>query len=100
MRDMKAAIDATVAKQGTYVLTFHPGSWIRNDQVVELVDHAVRDRPGKGKVVFLNFREMHQRLTEDFRKCELLPLTQLLRRKVQHAMSPKGVPNRCSNVAV
>ena len=34
IRDMKAAIDATVAKRGTYVLTFHPGGWIRNDHVV------------------------------------------------------------------
>jgi len=63
VRDMKAAIDATVAKRGTYVLTFHPGGWIRNDQVVEMVDHAVRDRAGK--VMFLNFREMHERLTKN-----------------------------------
>jgi len=63
VRDMKAAIDATVAKRGTYVLTFHPGGWIRNDQVVEMVDHAVRDRAGKVK--FLNFRDMHERLTKN-----------------------------------
>lgn len=61
--DMKAAIDATVAKHGTYVLTFHPGGWIRNDQVVDMVDHAVQDRAEKVK--FLNFRDMHERLTKN-----------------------------------
>lgn len=40
LEDMKAAFDATVRKQGVYVLTFHPGWWIRNDQVTELIRHA------------------------------------------------------------
>ena len=62
VRDMKAAIDATVIKQGVFTLTHHPGGWIRNDQVIELVEHAVGGRPGKVK--FLNFREVHDRLTE------------------------------------
>lgn len=61
--DMKAAIDATVSKQGIYVLTHHAGQWIRNDQVIELIDHAV-DRYGD-QVKFLNFREVYQRLTEN-----------------------------------
>ena len=59
--DMNAAIDATLVKQGVFVLTHHPGGWIRNDQVVELVEHAVKGR--EGKVKFLNFREVHDRLT-------------------------------------
>ncbi len=58
--DMQAAIDATVAKQGTFTLVFHPHNWIRNDQVIELIDHAV-SRHGK-KVKFLNFREAQERL--------------------------------------
>ncbi len=40
LEDMKCALDAAVHKQGVYVLTFHPGWWIRNDQVVELIRHA------------------------------------------------------------
>ncbi len=62
LADMKAALDATVLKQGVFTLTFHPGAWIRSDQVVELVGHAVAGRPGKVK--FLNFREVHERLTQ------------------------------------
>jgi hypothetical protein len=60
--DMKAAIDATVSKQGIYVLTHHAGAWIRNDQVVDLIDHAV-ERYGR-KVKFLNFREVYDRLVK------------------------------------
>jgi hypothetical protein len=63
LADMKAAIDATVLKQGVYVLTFHPYGWMRNDQVVELIDHAVA-KYGK-KVKFLNFREVYERLTHN-----------------------------------
>lgn len=59
--DMIAALDVAVVKQGVYVLTFHPGAWIRNDQVVELVDYAAK-KHGK-KVKFLNFREVYDRLT-------------------------------------
>ncbi len=61
--DMKAAIDSTAAKQGLYVLTHHAGAWIRNDQVIELIDHAVT-RHGR-KVKFLNFREVHDRLVKN-----------------------------------
>ncbi len=58
--DMKAALDAVVLKQGTFNLVFHPHGWIRNDQVVELIDHAVA-RHG-GKVKFLTFREAIDRI--------------------------------------
>ena len=61
--DMKAAIDATAIKQGVYTLTFHPHNWIRSDQVVDLVDHAVA-KYGR-KVKFLNFREIYERLTRN-----------------------------------
>lgn len=63
VRDMKAAIDAVAIKQGIFVLTFHPGAWIRNDQVIELIDHAT-SRYGT-KVKFLNFREVYDRLTQN-----------------------------------
>ncbi|MFH1264873.1 MAG: polysaccharide deacetylase family protein, partial [Planctomycetota bacterium] len=63
VRDMKAAIDATLIKQGAFTLTHHPGGWIRNDQVIELVEHAVGGR--EGKVKFLNFQEVHDRLTKN-----------------------------------
>ncbi len=60
VRDFKAALDATVIKQGTFNLVFHPHGWIRNDQVVELIDHVVAKHGPKIK--FLNFREAQERL--------------------------------------
>ena len=63
VRDMKAAIDATVVKQGVFTLTFHPGVWIRNDQVIDMLDHAVKAR--EKKVLVLNFPEVHERLTKN-----------------------------------
>jgi putative membrane-bound dehydrogenase-like protein len=62
VEDWKAALDCTVIKQGVFCLVFHPHGWIRNDQVVELIDHAVK-KHGK-KVKFLNFREAHERLSK------------------------------------
>ena len=61
VEDMKLALDGVVAKKGVYNLVFHPHNWIRNDQVNQLIDHAV-NRYGS-KVKFLNFREAHRRLT-------------------------------------
>ena len=60
--DWKAAIDATVLKQGSFNLIFHPHGWIRNDQLVELIDYAV-NKHGK-KIKFLNFREAQARLNK------------------------------------
>ena len=60
LADMQAALDAVVIKQGVYNLCFHPHGWIRNDQIVAFIDHAVA-RHGK-KVKFLNFREAAERL--------------------------------------
>ena len=56
--DFKAAVDATVAKQGAVSLCFHAGGWMSNEQMVEIVDHA--DRTHGRKVKFLNMREMDE----------------------------------------
>jgi hypothetical protein len=58
--DMKAALDATVIKQGVFNMVFHPHGWIRNDQIVELIDYA-QEKYGK-RVKFLTFREAIERL--------------------------------------
>ncbi len=63
VRDFQAAIDATVVKQGVFALCFHPHGWIRNDQIVELIDYAHK-RYGR-RVKFLNFREVQQRLDKN-----------------------------------
>jgi putative membrane-bound dehydrogenase-like protein len=63
VRDFKLALDACVIKQGVYNLVFHPHGWIRNDQIVELIDHAVA-KHGK-KVKFLTFKECDERLRKN-----------------------------------
>ena len=60
---MKAALDLVVLKQGVFNLVFHPHGWIKPEQVVELIDHAVK-KHGK-KVKFLNFREAQERLNKN-----------------------------------
>ncbi|MHC4180972.1 MAG: polysaccharide deacetylase family protein, partial [Planctomycetota bacterium] len=62
VRDLKAAVDALVVKQGVLSVCFHPYGWIRNDQIVEVIDHAVA-KHGK-KLKFLTFREVYDRLTK------------------------------------
>ena len=59
--DMQAALDAVVLKQGAFNLVFHPHGWIRNDQIVELIDHAVA-KHGQ-KVKFLTFRDCAERIS-------------------------------------
>ena len=61
--DMKAAVDAAARKKGVFAPTFHPYDWIRNDQLVEVIDHAVNTL-GK-KVKALNFLEIQTRLNEN-----------------------------------
>jgi putative membrane-bound dehydrogenase-like protein len=61
--DWKAALDATVLKQGTMTMIFHPHGWIRNDQLVELIDYAVTKYGTKVK--FLTFREAQERLNQN-----------------------------------
>jgi putative membrane-bound dehydrogenase-like protein len=63
LADMKAALDAVVRKKGVYPLVFHPYGWIRNDQVVELIDHAVKTH-GK-RIRFLTFRDALQRINKN-----------------------------------
>ena len=58
--DMRAALDATARKKGLFTQTFHPHAWIRNDQLIDLVDHAVETYGDH--VRFLNFREVRDRL--------------------------------------
>ncbi len=58
--DMQRALDATVLKQGVYPLVFHPHGWIRNGQIVELIDYAQK-KYGR-RVKFLNFRECAARM--------------------------------------
>ena len=60
VRDMKIALDLTVQKQGAFSLVFHPHGWIRNDQIVELIDHAVATYGPRVK--FLTFAEVNERL--------------------------------------
>jgi len=61
--DWKAALDATVLKQGVFTFIFHPHGWIRPEQMVEFIDYAVR-KHGK-KVKFLTFREAQERLDKN-----------------------------------
>lgn len=63
VRDMQRAIDAAVAKQGVFSLCFHPHGWIQNTQIIQLIDHA--ERQHGGKVKFLSFRAVVQRLTQN-----------------------------------
>jgi putative membrane-bound dehydrogenase-like protein len=60
--DMKAAIDATVIKQGTYTLCFHPHKWIEAEQVASLIDHA-QEKYG-ARVRFMSFAMAERLLRE------------------------------------
>ena len=40
VHDFERALDAAVIKQGTFTLIFHPHKWLRNEQIVELIDHG------------------------------------------------------------
>jgi putative membrane-bound dehydrogenase-like protein len=63
VRDWQAALDATVRKQGVFTMVFHPHGWIKNEQLVDLIDYAVRTH-GK-KVKFLTFKEALERLDKN-----------------------------------
>jgi putative membrane-bound dehydrogenase-like protein len=63
LEDLKAALDCVVIKKGVFNFVFHPHGWIKNEQVVELVDHAVK-KHGK-KVKFLTFKEASDRLNKN-----------------------------------
>lgn len=55
LEDWKAALDATVLKQGVMTLVFHPWGWSSPQQHVDFVNYAT-GRYGK-RVRFLNFNE-------------------------------------------
>jgi len=63
VEDWKAALDCTVIKKVVFCLVFHPHGWIKSEQVIEFVDHAVK-KHGK-KVKFLTFRECFERLEKN-----------------------------------
>lgn len=60
LRDWKAALDCTVVKKGVFNMVFHPHGWIKPEQIVDLIDHAVAKHGNKVK--FLTFKEAYQRL--------------------------------------
>ena len=70
VRDLKAALDITVLKQGVFNLVFHPHGWIKSEQVIELIDHAVA-KHGQ-KVKFLTFKECVERLNKNLLDGETL----------------------------
>ncbi|HTL57810.1 MAG TPA: PVC-type heme-binding CxxCH protein [Candidatus Limnocylindrales bacterium] len=63
LADWKAALDLTVLKQGVFTMVFHPHGWIRNDQLVSLIDYAAA-KYGK-RIKFLNFREAQERINQN-----------------------------------
>jgi peptidoglycan/xylan/chitin deacetylase (PgdA/CDA1 family) len=63
VKDWTAALDCTVVKQGVFNMVFHPHGWIKAEQVVEFIDHAVQ-KHGK-KVKFLTFKECQERLVKN-----------------------------------
>lgn len=62
VRDWTAVLDATVVKQGTFNMVFHPHGWISNEQVIKLIDHAT-EKHGSA-VQFLSFREALDRMNQ------------------------------------
>jgi putative membrane-bound dehydrogenase-like protein len=61
--DWERALDLTVRNQGVMTMVFHPHGWIKNSQMVELIDYAVKTY-GR-KVKFLNFREALDRINKN-----------------------------------
>lgn len=62
VKDWTAVLDATVLKQGTFNLVYHPHGWISNEQIIKLIDHAV-EKHGSA-VQFLSFRDALQRMNQ------------------------------------
>ena len=63
LADWQSGLEAVVLKQGTFNFVFHPHGWSANRQLVEFIDDAVR-RYGR-RVKFLNYREAHERLSQN-----------------------------------
>ena len=62
VKDWTAVLDATVVKQGTFNLVYHPHGWISNEQIVKLIDHAVQKHGSA--VQFLSFQDVLQRMNQ------------------------------------
>ncbi|WP_339733373.1 PVC-type heme-binding CxxCH protein [uncultured Gimesia sp.] len=63
VKDWTAVLDATVVKQGTFNLVYHPHGWISNEQVIKLIDHAV-EKHGSA-VQFLSFQDVLKRMNQN-----------------------------------
>lgn len=63
VRDWEMHLNATVLRQGLFTMVFHPHNWIRNDQLVELVDYAARKYGNRIK--FLTFRDALKRMNQN-----------------------------------
>ncbi|MFL5338807.1 MAG: PVC-type heme-binding CxxCH protein [Gemmataceae bacterium] len=63
LRDWKAALDATVIKQGVFSFVFHPYGWSTPEQFVDFIDYA-QSKYGK-RVKFLTFREAVELLNKN-----------------------------------
>ena len=61
--DIVAVIEATRIKQGIANIIFHPHNWIRNDQMVQVVDRVARKHGSRVK--FLTFRECMNRINKN-----------------------------------
>ena len=63
VEDLKVALDQVVEMQGLFTFVFHPHGWIENDQVIDLIDYAVKTH-GK-KLKFMTFPEVISRLEQN-----------------------------------
>ena len=63
IEDLNAALDAVARKQGIFAPTFHPYDWVRNDQMVDIIDHGVKTLGKKLKA--FNFLEIRDRLRKN-----------------------------------
>ncbi len=63
LRDMKAALDGIVAKQGVDTIIAHPHGSCSSDQFIKLIDYAEKTY-GK-RILFLNFTEVAKRLNQN-----------------------------------
>lgn len=63
VEDWKAALDATVLKQGVFTMVIHQWGWITPEQIVELIDYA--ESTYGSRVKFLNFPETLARLEQN-----------------------------------
>ncbi|WP_158261160.1 MULTISPECIES: PVC-type heme-binding CxxCH protein [Pirellulaceae] len=66
VEDWKASMDAAVLKQGTASFVFHPHGWIRTEQMIEIINHAV-NRHGD-RVAFLQFSQCLDRVNQHLLK--------------------------------